>query len=42
MQTWSAHVREYEQEMKVIQDAIRRMEAIRARAELRRPEPTGA
>lgn len=35
METWSAHVREHEQEMKVIHGAIRRMEALAARAELR-------
>jgi hypothetical protein len=34
MKNWAARVREYEQEMQVVRDSIRRMEAIAARAEL--------
>lgn len=41
MASWSARAREHEQEMKVIKEAIRRMEAIAARAELQRSEQTG-
>jgi two-component system chemotaxis response regulator CheB len=40
--TWSARIREYEQEMIVIRDAIRRMEEIAAREELRRTDPKQA
>ena len=39
MGTWSARRREYEQEMTVIRDAIRRIEAAAAGAELHRTEP---
>lgn len=40
MKTWSERVREYEREMTVIRDGIRRMEGIAAREELR-AKPTG-
>jgi hypothetical protein len=36
METWSARKSEYEQEMIVIRDAIRRMEDLAADAELHR------
>jgi two-component system, chemotaxis family, protein-glutamate methylesterase/glutaminase len=41
MNTWSARMQEYEQEMSVIRDAIRRMEAMTAREELQRQKSTG-
>lgn len=39
--TWTARIREYEQELKVIRDAIRQVEKIAAREELQRTLPTG-
>jgi two-component system chemotaxis response regulator CheB len=39
MATWSSRRREYEHEMNVIRDAVRRMEGIAARAKARRPDP---
>ena len=39
---WAARVREYEQEMTVIRDGIRRMEDIAAQAELRRSKPVAS
>jgi len=41
MDTWSSRKREYEREMNVIRDAVRRMEGIAAREELRRDDRTG-
>ncbi|HKQ13900.1 MAG TPA: chemotaxis protein CheB [Steroidobacteraceae bacterium] len=41
MSTWSARMREYQREMNVIRDAIKRMEEIAAREELQRVQPTG-
>ncbi|HKS57764.1 MAG TPA: chemotaxis protein CheB [Steroidobacteraceae bacterium] len=42
MSTWSSRQREYEHEMNVIKEAIRRMEGIAAREEMRRPDRTGS
>jgi two-component system, chemotaxis family, protein-glutamate methylesterase/glutaminase len=41
MSRWSGRVREYEEEMKVIRDSIRKMEAIAAREELQDSGQTG-
>jgi two-component system chemotaxis response regulator CheB len=41
MSNWSGRVHEYEQEMQVVRDSIRQMEAIAARAGLRQSDQTG-
>ena len=41
MATWTARKREYEKEMDVVREAIRRMEDIAAREELRLTDRTG-
>ena len=41
MSNWSGRVQEYEQQMQVIRDSIRKMEAIAARAGLQQPDQTG-
>lgn len=41
METWSARKREYEKEMDVVREAIRRMEEIAAREEIRPTDRTG-
>ena len=41
MESWSARMHEYQRELYVIRDAIKRMEGIAAREELQRTQPTG-
>jgi two-component system chemotaxis response regulator CheB len=41
MSNWSARLREYEEEMKVIRASIQQMQAIAAREGLRQPDQTG-
>jgi two-component system chemotaxis response regulator CheB len=42
MSTWAARQKEYEQEMDLVRDAVRRMEDIAAREELRRTDRTAS